>query len=440
MMNQAHNCFRVTVREWFFELTFERKQMIRDSDLIIFSFSRWDAQYTSPAFSMAKEFAKTNRVFYIDHPFTLKNLFLEIHQPRIRRRLKALLLGQNIYTHSTRYPDKLTMVTPRVSIPINFLPEGKLYDRLSQFNDKLAFDLIRQVIRDHDIKKFVFFNAFDPYFCRDFPDDIQPLRKVYLSMDDLTQAPYTARHGTRLEADIVRKFDVTLTTSRELRRLKLRHSDRVYLHPNAADFSSFQRALHETFERPKELAPAEGKKVIGYAGNIDTRIDYALLKAVIDYHPDKMIVMVGPVNTSEARAIGLANHPNVIMVGSRRIEELPAYLRYFDCALIPFKKNTLTRSIYPLKINEYLAAGRPVVATDFSEDIKSFSDVIYIGRETGEFVQAIDQAIQENNSDRIHARAAVANTNTWTARVGQFWDILEREHAEHEKESSPISS
>src|SRR5690606_35706700 len=155
--------------------------------------------------------------------------------------------------------------------------------------DKLVFNVIRRIIRDHNVKDFVFFSAFDPYLCRDFPDDIKPLRKVYQSIDDLTQASYTAKHGTRLEADIVRKFDVTLTTSRELRRLKLKQSDNVFLHPNADDFSTFQRALTVKFPRPAELQPAEGKKIIGYTGNIDPRIDYQLLKAVIDYHPDKMI-------------------------------------------------------------------------------------------------------------------------------------------------------
>jgi len=114
-----------------------------------------------------------------------------------------------------------------------------------------------------------------------------------------------------------------------------------------------------------------------------------------------------------------------VMTGAKKTEQLPGYLQYFDCALIPFKKNTLTRSIYPLKINEYLAAGRPVVATDFSEDIQGFKDVIYIGRSTGEFVQLIDQAIRENNSERLQARTTVANTNTWTARVEKFWEILE---------------
>lgn len=399
--------------------------MLRGSDLIIVSLSRWDAPISSPSFSLAKEFALKSRVFYIDHPFSIKDFLLGYRNPRVRKRRDALLFGRNIYTKAAGLPGNLTMVTPRLTLPINFLPHGPLYEWVSNWNNNIVFNTIRRVVRDFGVREFIFFNAYDPFFCRTLPEDIKPLKTVYQSMDDITQATYTCRHGTRLEQDIIRKFDVTLTTSHELRRLKSEFSDHVYYHPNAADFSNFKRALSERFPRPPELIPAEGKKIIGYTGNIETRIDYELLKAVIEYHRDKFIVLVGPVTTPDAETMHLSEYPNVILTGPKRIEELPSYLQYFDCTLIPFKKNTLTKSIYPLKINEYLAAGRPVVATDFSEDIQSFGNVIYIAENREEFVQRIDQAISEDSSERIKARQEVANQNTWTARVEKFWEILE---------------
>jgi glycosyltransferase involved in cell wall biosynthesis len=399
--------------------------MIRNSDIIMFCLSRWDAPISSPAFSLAKEFSKNNRVFYIDHPFSLKDFFQKLETPQVKNRKDALLWGRNMYTKPEGLSESLTIVTPKLTLPINFLPDGLLYQKLSKQNDRIVFNAIRQVIRDYDIKDFIFFNAFNPFFCREFPADIKPAKKIYQSMDDMTQADYTRRHGARLEEDIIRKFDITLTTSKELRRLKSRFSDHVYYHPNAADFSIFEKAMTEKYPMPPELAAAKGRKIIGFTGNIEGRTDYQLIKKILDFHTDKVLAMVGPVTTEEHKTIGLTDHPNVIMVGPRKITELPQYLQHFDCALIPFKKNLLTKSIYPLKINEYLAAGRPVIATDFSEDIKTFREVAYIGRDHDEFVSLIDKAIYENDDQKISQRREVANQNTWAARVETFWQILE---------------
>ena len=408
--------------------------MIRDADIIMFSLSRWDAPISSPSFSLAKEFALRNRVFYIDHPHSLKDFVTGYKTPRVQKRKEALLAGKGMYSKAAWLPEKLTLVTPPLTMPINFLPTGPLYEILAKSNDEIVTNTIRQIIKDFDVSKFIFFNAFDPFFCRDLPPDIKPVKTVYQSMDDITQAEYTSRHGTRLEEEIIRKFDITLTTSHELRRLKSQFSKHVYYHPNAADFRNFKRALSEDFPRPAALLPATGKKVIGYTGNIETRVDYELLKAVAAFHKDKILAMVGPITTPDANASGLSRLKNVIFTGPKNITELPAYLQYFDCTVIPFKKNTLTRSIYPLKINEYLAAGRPVVSTDFSADIEGFRDVIYIGKTDEEFVRLIDRAINENDAAKTNARLALANTNTWTARVERFWQILES-HSHQEEYS-----
>jgi len=93
--------------------------------------------------------------------------------------------------------------------------------------------------------------------------------------------------------------------------------------------------------------------------------------------------------------------------------------------LIPFLCNALTESIYPLKINEYLAAGKPVVSTSFSDDIRSFADCIYLAQNHADFINLIDDAISENNPDLVQHRFERANSNTWAARIRQFWEIVE---------------
>lgn len=400
--------------------------MNRQCDIVCFSLSRWDSAISSPALSLAKEFAKNNRVFFIEHPFSWKDFFAERKSQQIKWRKKALLTGKDIYANPPSLPSSLTIVTPRLTIPINFLPPGFLYNQLAAINDKIVLKAIRSTIKDFGIKNFIYVNFFDPYFVQKLPSDIRPLRTIYQSMDDISQVAYSNRHGTRLEERIVRNFDYTLCTSKELTRLKSAFSKNVYFHPNAADIDIFRKAATEELPKPPEL---EGitQKIIGYTGSIEYRSDFELLKKVAEYHKDKILFFVGPIQGNEYKEVGLDKMPNVIFAGPRKITELPNYLQYFDCVLIPFRKNTLTRSIYPLKINEYLAAGKPVIATHFSEDIYTFRDVAYVVDSHEEFLTTIDKAIEENNEALKQKRMAVAEENTWEARVARFWEIVEQE-------------
>jgi teichuronic acid biosynthesis glycosyltransferase TuaH len=397
--------------------------MITNSDIIIFSLSRWDSPISSPSLSLAKEFAKNNRVFYIDHPYSWKDFISSRKSPEIQQRKSALLYGNDIYSNPTLLPKNITVATTKVTYPINFLPHGFLYDLLSGQNDKIIFSTIRKIVKDFAVKDFVFINFFDPYFVRKFPSDIKPLVKVYQSMDDISQVAYSAKHGVRLEEEIVRSYDLTLTTSKELTRLKSQYSPNVHFHPNAADIGIFKTAINQNLARPIEIQGIT-KKIIGYTGSIEYRTDFELLKKIADYHADKMLVFVGPISTDEHSKVGLDKMPNVIFVGPKKITELPSFLQYMDCVIIPFKINTLTKSIYPLKINEYLAAGKPIVATHFSEDIYSFKNVAYIAEDHDEFLKYITIAIEENNSAKIAERTKVAEQNTWESKVREFWELI----------------
>ena len=404
-------------------LSLKKTIMMRHCDIICLTLSRWDSEISSPSLSLAKEFAKKNRVFYIDHPYSLKDYWQLRHTPAIQNRKQALLHQKQIYHNPSSLPSNITVVTPGLTLPINFLPKGFLYNHLSAINDRIVLKTIRSIIRDFRLTNFIYINFFDPYFVRRLPADIKPVRSVYQSMDDISQVAYSNRHGTRLEREIVASFDYTLCTSKELQRILSVFSPNVYFHPNAADTEIFNKALANDLPRPEELKNIN-RKIIGYTGSLEYRTDFELLKKVATFHHDKILFFVGPVNTTEHREVGLDKMPNVIFAGPRKITELPNYLRYFDCTLIPFKKTTLTRSIYPLKINEYLAAGKPVIATNFSEDINTFKDVARIADNHEEFIEAIQHAIDQDNPSEVQSRVARAAQNTWTARVEQFWDII----------------
>jgi teichuronic acid biosynthesis glycosyltransferase TuaH len=400
--------------------------MRRDCDIICIALSRWDSEIASPSLWLVKEFAKTNRVFYVEHPFSWKDFFTYRDTSFVQTRKTALLHSKNIYSNPPSLPPNITIVTTGVTIPINFLPSGFIYDQFRSINKNIVLKVIRKLIKDYEVKDFIYINFFDPYFVQELPPDIKPLRTIYQSMDDISQVKYSKRHGERLEEEVIRHSDYTLCTSRELTRLKKSFSPNVYFHPNGADIDIFEKAATQKLEKPEELKKIT-KKTIGYIGSVEYRSDFELIKKIATYHKDKMLFFVGPVYGKEHTEAGLDKMDNVVFIGPKKVEELPAFLQYFDCVIVPFKKNTLTKSIYPLKVNEYLAAGKPIIATHFSEDIYSFKDVVYVAEDDDEFLTLIDKAIAENNQERIDKRMEVAQQNTWVSRVKEFWEIIDKE-------------
>jgi teichuronic acid biosynthesis glycosyltransferase TuaH len=384
----------------------ENLHLTSEIDIICFSLSRWDAPISSPAVALAKEFAKKNRVVFIEHPYSLKDV----------------ISGGRKSQRVTR-DGNIMIVRPPVTLPINFLKEGFLYNRLSSLNNAILLKTLRTIIKELGITNYIFINFFDPFFLRKIPADIKPLKFIYQCMDDLSQVDYTSRHAVRLEKEVIKNADITLCTSSELTRIRSAISPKVYFHPNAADTSLFKTAFGKTLPKPKDIA-FDDKKIIGFTGSIEYRTDFELLKKIANVHNDKIIYLIGPVAGNEHIHAGLHKLNNIIFAGPKNINELPAYLQYFDCCIIPYKKTTLTRSIYPLKINEYLAAGKPVISTDFSEDIIAFKNVAYIAENHEAFIAAIDTAINEDDLNKKHQRLQVAASNSWENRVRQFWNIV----------------
>ncbi|HYG18537.1 MAG TPA: group 1 glycosyl transferase, partial [Ohtaekwangia sp.] len=170
-------------------------------DIIMLALPRWDGPYSSTAYSLAKEFAKKNRVFYIDNPFTLKDFVAGYDTPQVRARKKALLTGKDMFT--TVDPN-LTIVTPRLMIPNNFLPEGRLYETIAAFNDRILFRAIRKLLDEYQVKDFIFINSFNPFYARTWPEFFKPSLYVYHTVDDISYSKWIRKHGPRLENMAIR--------------------------------------------------------------------------------------------------------------------------------------------------------------------------------------------------------------------------------------------
>ncbi|MGB3851665.1 MAG: glycosyltransferase [Tunicatimonas sp.] len=390
-------------------------------DFVILTSGRWDNEYSSTIMSLAQEIAKSHRVFLVENPFTWKEYIFRRDTKSVQRRKDAFFKGRNNYYSFTN--SEIIHVVARLMLPVNWLPKGLLYDTFSRINELIFSRCIRQLLKDYRIIDFVYVNSFLPFYFKKQPDYFRPRLFVYQTVDDITHVQYFSKHGPYLENEMIRSADVAITTSSHLYQLKKEVASAIYVVPNAADISLFKTAYQNQLVPPPELRN-EKRKVIIYVGNtVAERTDFNVLRAILTDHPDKLLLMVGPHDKQAVGKHGLSSFPNIHFVGSKPIESVPAYLQYAHCAIIPFQCNALTKSIYPLKINEYLAAGKPVVTTPFSNDILSF-DNIYVGNNPNEFSHLIDKAINEDGAEKRELRVAEAAHNSWENRAENFLGIV----------------
>jgi len=280
------------------------------------------------------------------------------------------------------------------------------------------------LLKEENINEYYFLNIFAPFYGLSFPPEFKPLKHIYYSVDDISESEYVGKHGVYLEEKYVQQADLTLTTSTSLKRDMMHYSDHVELLANAADFGLFNKATSGKFEKPIELQNIDSPVII-YTGNICNRINYPLLIRIAEKCKNMSLVLVGPVNSNDPAIGRLKEFPNVFFAGRKNIDELPAFLQHADCGIIPFKTNKLTSRIYPLKVNEYLAAGIPVVSTPFSEDLKVFNDVVCFADQADKFAEAIGEEIARNNKIRREARISSASRNTWEKRAEEFVNLIE---------------
>jgi teichuronic acid biosynthesis glycosyltransferase TuaH len=394
-------------------------------DILMLSVSRWDQELSSASISVAKELSKNGRVFYIDHPFSIMEVFKGRKSSGIKRRLKAFFFGTNIFTTIEPGNPNWIAVTPGITFPINWLPKGAVYEFLSRLNNRIFFKAIRKTIDHYKVRNYIYWNSYNPFFSYYLPDDIKPDLFIYQSRDNIAESNYVKKHGPELERRAAEFADLRIATSMDLTtRLSSPGREFVFF-PNAANTDIFRKAQSRSLPVPPEIKDVT-KPIIGYIGNICLRQDYDLLYKIAQTFQDQVLLMVGPRNDRNYNKYDFSQFKNVIFTGPKKLEELPGYLAHMDVTILPFLVNDLTRSIYPLKLNEYLAAGKPVVSTNFSPDVQSFSEVVYISSSHEEFLENIRQGLTNDTEDKRRKRIQSVERNSWENRVKEFWELVEK--------------
>jgi glycosyltransferase involved in cell wall biosynthesis len=251
-------------------------------------------------------------------------------------------------------------------------------------------------------------------------DVLDPSLVVYHCVDDVAaQKGVDAESFRAAEERFARRADIVLASAPALAERMRALSDNVLYAPNVADTASFATAL-EPGPVDAALDSLPRPRLVFQGAIVATKLDVELIAEVARLRPGWSVVLVGPTGAGDPGGdlSPLEGQANIHMVGSRPAAELPAVLRGADAGLIPYAVNDLTRSVFPMKVYEYLAAGLPVLATPLPalagvEEVDTVADA-------GQLVQAAERHFAADTPELRRQRSSEASSHSWENRIEEI--------------------
>lgn len=393
--------------------------MITNRDIIITGIQSWDIEIGSNCKNIALEFAKNNRVLYVNAPLDRMTKWRRSDLPQIRKRIDMIRTKAE---DLLQINDHLWNLYPRTVLEsINGIPFKPLFRLLNRINNKRFAHQIKKAIKRLDFKDYLLFVDSDMFRSFYLKEMLKPALTCYYTRDHLLAVPFWQKHGTYFEPALMAKSDLVFANSTYLAGLAAKHNPHSYYVGQGCDLSLYDRSIIPNL--PNDMASIP-KPVIGYTGALfSLRLDVDILVHIAREKPDWSLVLIGPEDETFKKST-LHQLANVYFLGNKDPDNLPAYINGFDVALNPQKLNEVTRGNYPRKIDEYLALGKPTVAT-LTEAMSIFAEHTYLATNPEEYVQFIVQALEDNSSELENARETFSRGHSWENNALAIYEHME---------------
>jgi glycosyltransferase involved in cell wall biosynthesis len=218
---------------------------------------------------------------------------------------------------------------------------------------------------------------------------------------------------------LLKRANLVFIHSRTLMQKKGMINPNTHYVPNGVDFEQYRQVMESQSEEPVDLQNIPRPR-IGYVGYIKRHIDLPLLLTIARARRDWSIILIGPVRTEHtdvAEAVSMLKaEPNVHFLGGKPQSDLPAYTKGFDVCLMCYRQTNYTKYIYPMKLHEYFACGKPVVATPL-DNLQEYANVLQFAQTPDEWVTAIQRGLNPADKSLCAKRISVARENSWASRI-----------------------
>ena len=385
-------------------------------DCVMLSTADWSARYWTNKQHTARGLAARGwRVLYVES--------VGLRSPDMRSGVDLGRLARRLFTGLRDLVLGPREVAPSIWVlsPL-VLPAGRTFGLVRAVNRVLLENPIGRFVRAREFRAPMVW-TYHPLMLS-IPERIGAGRVVYHCVDEIAAMPgVDAAAFNAAEPQLLKRADVVFATSTPLLAKCAAINANSFFFSNVADVEHFGRAIGEG-PLPAELASIPRPR-LGYHGVLsDFKIDFQLLLDVARRRPDWHTVVIGEEREGQADSIvaEMRKLPNVHLLGYRPYADLPEYLRGIDVGLLPVRANAYTRSMFPMKLYEYLAAGIPVVSAPgpFAE-----GEIAHLRVASGAegFVGAIEAQLARGKLTAGEAREAVG-PHTWDERLARMLSIV----------------
>lgn len=251
------------------------------------------------------------------------------------------------------------------------------------------------------------------------------------SMGGKTSMISMIRQGviSRAEERIIQRANTIFCTSDFLRKLiveKVGSDEHVYTFENGVEYELFTKK-----QMPKEqVLPVNHKgTVLGFIGGIKPKLDFELIKQVAQKKREWLFLFVGPDGTNEHSEFKqLLLEENVLWTGSVNPSEVPTYMNAIDIGIMPYKLSLYNQAVFPLKLFEFLGAGKSVVGVHLPSTKKYAEEMVYTHLNTNhpdEFIKACEQLeTYKNHEGYSNRRREMAKLKNWDAIFTEMVESL----------------
>ncbi len=390
-------------------------------DIVITSLQGINYSAGSNPVNLAYVFAKKHRVLYVNYPADRMSLLRHRKDPNIRRRISVIKGKEEALV---KVQENLWSFYPKTVLEsISQIGSNRIFDFLNRINGRRFASEINKAIQTLGFKNILIFCDEDMFRSFYLKELIKPAVFMYYLRDKLIAVDWWKKQGIRIEAQLIAKADVAVANSVHLANYCRQFNPKSFYVGQGCDVTLFNSKIIKD-PPPSDIRDIK-KPIIGYIGVLyKLRLDLEVIRHIAVEKPGWSLVLIGP-EDEEFKNSDLHKLPNVYFLGSKPLETLPPYLACFDVGINPQIINEVTIGNYPRKIDEYLAMGKPTVATH-TEAMTAFGEHTYLATSREEYVKLIQLALDEDSEEKSRARENFARGHTWEANANEIFKALEQ--------------